>query len=154
MNVSKKLGGSPARFTQAEVIAAITDNKGIVTAAAAALKCSPKTIYNYALRYAEVRQVLADSRVKMFEKALSTVLEAMESQDEAIKLKASIWFLNSMKALAVIQEDPYTALSKVAQENQPRKELPQITDDYRDLTSNYFTELDKLRTNITTTSGN
>ena len=45
-------------WTAAQVVEALTKNKGMVYYAAKSLGCSHTTIYNYAKRYASVREVM------------------------------------------------------------------------------------------------
>ena len=45
-------------FTAAQVVEALTKNKGMVYYAAKSLGCSHTTIYNYAKRYASVREAM------------------------------------------------------------------------------------------------
>lgn len=139
--MNKNLGGSPEKFTIAEVVSAIVEAKGIVTAAAAKLGSSTKTIYNYAERYEEVNKVLADQRVKFVDTALETLLSNLESENEFVKQRAAEYILNNAINIGKLMQDPYLVFARKA-----KAAIKGVTnDDVRKATEEFFTRYEEIQ---------
>jgi hypothetical protein len=79
------------QFTEAEISAALTEARGIVSLAAQKLRTTPRTIYNYLERYPELRTVLSDAREGLVDFAESKLLE----QIKVGNITAIIFFLKT-----------------------------------------------------------
>lgn len=64
------------RYTVKQVIAALVETKGLVYLAAKKLGCEPKTIQNYANRYAAVKEALVSARGEMVDVAEAKLYQA------------------------------------------------------------------------------
>lgn len=84
------------KFSRREVIDALKANKGGVYATANALGCHYSTIYNYANRYHEIKAILDDARHVILDKAELKIDSLMDSDNEAIALKACIFYLETI----------------------------------------------------------
>lgn len=69
-------------YTYQQVIAAVKAAKGKVSIAAAQLGCDRRTIYNYAKRYATVKEAIRDAR-KDFDEQLLDIAE-MKLREDAL----------------------------------------------------------------------
>jgi hypothetical protein len=65
------------RYKPAQVIAALAHTRGMVYLAAERLGCDPDTVYNYAKRYASVRDAIAKYRGKTTDIAELKLYEAI-----------------------------------------------------------------------------
>ena len=88
--MAKKPGKRP-QWTPEEVIEAIVDAGGIVTAAALRLQCSRQTIYDYMKRYKAVREAVQDGREKTLDVAEGALLRLIKDGNVA----ATIFFLKT-----------------------------------------------------------
>jgi len=71
------------RYTQQEVIDAITKAEGFISAAASALGCDVGTVYNYIKRYPKVRQAKEDVKYKRDDFVESKLLKQIKDDNIA-----------------------------------------------------------------------
>lgn len=69
------------RYTQARVIKAIQDAKGIKATAAANLKCSRQTVTNYIDRYPDVKAAYQEARDTSLDLAESKLIALVEREE-------------------------------------------------------------------------
>lgn len=81
--------GHNGRYTAEQVATAIRDAEGFVTRAARALKCNPRTIYNYAKRYVTVQRAIDDAR----EERIDWVEDHLFGMIEKDNVTAMIFYL-------------------------------------------------------------
>lgn len=67
------------RYTKKEIIAALVASKGMVYVAARKLNCVAQTIYNYAEKYPEVKQVMQQERGLMVDIAEIALYKALQN---------------------------------------------------------------------------
>lgn len=76
----------PRKFTQEQIIAAVTETKGMVAVAARRLHCESDTIRNYAKRYPAVAAAIKEERQMMGDIAELGLFKAIQNGDlDAIK---------------------------------------------------------------------
>ena len=85
----KRKGGSKRAYTVAQVELALRNAAGMVTAAARALGCSPKTVYRYIERSPTLKDVLEEVREKHLDIAEAQLLKAIRDGD----LRAVMFYL-------------------------------------------------------------
>jgi len=74
-----------AKYNAGEVVKAITDTKGFLSAAARILGCDRTTVYNYINRYPTVKQAVEDARELTKDTAELKLLQRInEGSDTAI----------------------------------------------------------------------
>lgn len=69
------------RYTTEQVIAALRQAKGMVTIAAQALKCEPRTVRNYIDRYPTVKQACDDERAQVLDIAELRLYQAIQDRE-------------------------------------------------------------------------
>ena len=75
------------KYTQEEIIAALQESGGMISAASRALGCTPKTIYNYARDNEEIQAALDYHREVILDLAEQKVTAAVKKGDPwAVKL--------------------------------------------------------------------
>jgi len=79
------------KFTPVQIIKALKDNRGRVYLTAQQLKCTPKTIHNYAQRFPEVRETIDNARELISDFAESKLYEQIENGH----MTAIIWWLKT-----------------------------------------------------------
>jgi hypothetical protein len=70
-------------YTAAQIIEALGQAEGFISQAAALLKCTPQTIYNYRDRYASVREALIEAEEKRGDFVESRLLKAIKEDNVA-----------------------------------------------------------------------
>ena len=75
---AKKKGHRPQQFTEEQVAQAVTEAKGMVTAAACRLGCNPSTIYDYFKRYPDLKVALNGARESAIDFVESSLMKAIE----------------------------------------------------------------------------
>ncbi|MGV1048244.1 MAG: hypothetical protein ACOYD4_06945 [Solirubrobacterales bacterium] len=74
------------RFTAQEVADAVYEAKGLVLIAARRLETSPKTVRNYARKYAIVKDAIAEAREDLKDFVESKMLTAIEGGDTTMMI--------------------------------------------------------------------
>ena len=77
--MSKK--GCPLRFTQEQMIRALTEARGLKMVAAEALHCDRATVHRYILRYPKVRQAYEEAIEGSIDLAQSKLITLIERED-------------------------------------------------------------------------
>lgn len=70
------------RYTVKQVVAALTETKGLIYLAAKKLGCEPKTIHNYVNRYPAVKETLTAARGEMVDVAEAKLFQAMNAGEQ------------------------------------------------------------------------
>lgn len=70
------------RYTVKQVVDALHETKGLVYLAAKKLGCEPKTIHNYATRYAAVKEALVTARGEMVDVAEAKLYQAVTNGEQ------------------------------------------------------------------------
>lgn len=83
-------------YSDAEIIAALEKTGGIQTDAAALLGCHRKTIWERAQESEAIREAIRGGLDELKDKAQAVVKEALDSQDEKIKVDTSKWVLGRL----------------------------------------------------------
>jgi len=65
------------QYSASEVVEAINEAEGVITAAAEHLGCSARTIYRYAERYSTVEEAMRGARASTYAEAHSKLLDLM-----------------------------------------------------------------------------
>ena len=87
----KNQGNASEQWTPEEIAEALQESGGIVTAAAARLRCSRQTIYSYIKRYKQVAAAVEDGREKTLDIAEGALLRLIRDGNVA----ATIFFLKT-----------------------------------------------------------
>ena len=89
--MGKQSPGSEEKWTPQEIIDALSESGGIVTAAASRLSCSRQTIYHYMKRHKAVRDAVVDGREKTLDIAEGALLRLIRDGNVA----ATIFYLKT-----------------------------------------------------------
>lgn len=65
------------QYNASEVVEAINEAEGVITAAAERLGCSARTVYRYAERYSTVEEAMRGARAATYAEAHSKLLDLM-----------------------------------------------------------------------------
>lgn len=71
--------GAPLRFTAKQMVDMLNKSKGMVYLAARQLGCNPQTVYNYAERYASVKEAIATQHGERLDMAEVALLKAVKN---------------------------------------------------------------------------